>query len=149
MRSLLWYIKYNWPCSPWINTKLAITRLPRALINWWPWSQIRPEWMHDMSPVLPGGSNDGGIQSSVAGQSHSYGDGPAHYPQGVVRKRLVEKKEHDAAMTQPSSVTFLPKPPEPAILYCSFPLFQSRPLFFKKVNFRYLWPACTSSPHKV
>lgn len=36
----------------------------------------------------PGGGYDGGVQASVAGQSHSDGDGPAHHAKSVICKRL-------------------------------------------------------------
>lgn len=42
--------------------------------------------------VLPGCSNDGGVEASVAGQSHSDGDGPAHHPESVICKSLMQRQ---------------------------------------------------------
>lgn len=36
----------------------------------------------------PGGGDDGSVETPVAGESHSYGYGPAHHAQRVVGKRL-------------------------------------------------------------
>lgn len=43
--------------------------------------------------ILPGRCNDGGVQASVAGQSDSDGDSPAHETEGVICKSL--KGEED------------------------------------------------------
>ena len=40
----------------------------------------------------PGGSQDGGVESSEAGESHSEGNGPVHDPEHLVCKRL-EREE--------------------------------------------------------
>lgn len=51
-----------------------------------------------VSVVLPGCSYNGGVEASIAGQSHSNGDGPAHHSKSVVCECL--KSETQAGLVQ-------------------------------------------------
>lgn len=51
-----------------------------------------------VSVVLPGCSYNGGVEASIAGQSHSNGDGPAHHTKSVVCKCL--KSETQAGLVR-------------------------------------------------